>query len=96
MIDPFFLILIALATYRACRFIIEDALPEPVRNAIWKKFPPTHGIGYLITCYWCTSMYVASVFVICSILVPGVMFIICAILAVSAIAGIVSHIMDRG
>lgn len=86
----------ALAVYRICRFIIEDALPEPIRNAIWKKFPPTHGIGYLITCYWCTSFWVASIIIICSILIPSVVFIICAILALSAIAGIVSHIVDRG
>lgn len=90
------LIVYGLAVYRASRFIIEDHLPEPIRNAIWRKFPPSHGIGYLITCYWCTSFWVASIIIICSILIPSVVFIICAILALSAIAGIVSQLVDRG
>lgn len=81
----------ALAVYRICRFIIEDELVEPVRNAIWKKFPPSTKLGYFITCYWCTSFWVASIIIICSILIPSVVFIICAILALSAIAGIISQ-----
>lgn len=90
------LIVYGLAVYRVSRFIIEDTLPEPIRNAIWKKFPPHTTLGYFITCYWCTSFWVASIIIICSILIPSVVFIICAILALSAIAGIVSHIVDRG
>lgn len=86
----------ALAVFRICRLIIEDTITEPIRNAIWKKFPPHTAFGYLITCYWCTSMYVASLIIICSILVPSVVFIICSIFALSALAGIISHIMDRG
>lgn len=86
----------ALAVYRICRFIIEDVIFEKLRNAIWKKFPPHTSIGYLITCYWCTSVYVASLIVICSILVPSVVFIICLVFALSAVAGIISHILDRG
>ena len=84
-----------LAAYRISRFIIEDALPERVRNWIWKRFPPTHGLGYLITCYWCTSVYVATLLVIGYILVPSVMFYVALVLALSATTGIISKLLDR-
>lgn len=95
MIDLITAAILILAVYRATRFVVEDALPEPVRNKIWDRFPPTHGLGYLITCYWCTSFWVATAFVIAYILVPSVVFYISLILALSATTGIISKLLDR-
>ena len=85
----------ALATFRITRFIIEDVLPEPLRNLVWKYFPPHKGIGYLITCYWCTSFWVATLLTIGYILIPSVLFFICLPLALSAVTGIISKYLDR-
>ena len=85
----------ALAAYRVTRFIIEDSLPERVRNAIWNRFPPTHGIGYLITCYWCSGFWVATILTVGYILVPSVMFYIALALALSTTTGIISKLLDR-
>lgn len=85
----------ALAAYRVTRFIIEDSLPERVRNAIWNRFPPTHGIGYLITCYWCSGFWVATLLTVGYILVPSVMFYIALALALSTTTGIISKLLDR-
>ena len=85
----------ALAAYRVTRFIIEDSLPERVRNVIWNRFPPTHGIGYLITCYWCSGFWVATLLTVGYILVPSVMFYIALALALSTTTGIISKLLDR-
>ena len=85
----------ALATFRITRFIVEDVLPEPIRNAIWKRFPPHKGLGHLITCYWCSSVYVATLLTIGYILIPSVLFFICLPLALSAVTGIISKYLDR-
>ena len=95
MIDLVTFLIYALAAYRVTRFIIEDTLPERVRNAIWNRFPPTHGIGYLITCYWCMGFWVATVFTVGYILVPSVMFYIALALALSSAVGITSKLLDR-
>lgn len=94
-IDLITFVIYILAGYRITRFIIEDSLPEPVRNAIWKKFPPTYGIGYLITCYWCSGFWVATLLVIGYILIPSVMFYVALVLALSATTGIISKLLDR-
>lgn len=89
------LLIYVLATYRLTRFVVEDALPEPIRNAIWDRFPPTHGLGYLITCYWCSSFWIATILTTGYILIPSVMFYVALILALSATTGIIEKLLDR-
>lgn len=86
-------IIIALATFRVTRLITTDLIFSPVRGLIWKKFPPSgNGVGYLITCDWCTSLWVASpVFVMYKIWPTPALFV-CGILAVSAVAGLMSRV----
>lgn len=85
----------ALAAYRVTRFIIEDSLPERLRNRIWDRFPPHKGIGYLITCYWCSGFWVATLLTVGYILVPSVMFYVALALALSTTTGIISKLLDR-
>lgn len=89
------LIILALATYRLCRLIIEDTVTERVRSAIWRKCPPSHGVGYLITCYWCTGFWVASLLVLLFIIVPVPTIAASLVLALSALAGIIAARLDR-
>jgi hypothetical protein len=95
MIELTTLLIYVLAGYRITRFIIEDALPETIRNKIWNRFPPSHGVGYLITCYWCSGFWVATLLTIGYILIPSVLFFICLALAISAGIGIISKYLDR-
>ena len=85
----------ALATFRLTRFVVEDVLPEPLRNIIWKRFPPHKGLGYLITCYWCSSFWIATLLTAGYILIHSVLFFICLPLALSAVTGIISKYLDR-
>jgi hypothetical protein len=54
------LIVDALATQRLTRLVVEDAITEPIRNFIFKKFgePEDNRISYLITCPHCASMWI--------------------------------------
>lgn len=95
IIDPFSLIILGLAVYRVCRLIIEDQIFSRVRDAIWEKYPPTHGLGYLLTCYWCTSIWVASLFVVLYMIIPTPTMVTALALAVSAIAGFIAARVNR-
>lgn len=58
--------LIALATYRASRFIALDAFPPVAvpRDWVLRKLGDDHWFSYLITCMWCVSVYVSGVLVL--------------------------------
>jgi hypothetical protein len=92
MIDLLSFILLALAAYRIGKLIIEDVIFEKIREKIFKKFPPeSTKTGYFFTCYWCTSLWVATLLTVGYILVPSIMLIICLPLALSAVVGILSE-----
>lgn len=89
------LVLVVLAAYRATRFLVEDVLFDPVRNWVWKRFPPSTKFGYLFTCYWCMSFWVALAFVILLILLPDFTFVVSLVLAISALVGLIQSRVER-
>ena len=96
MIDPFAFILIALAVYRICRFFIEDRLFDEARERIWRRLPPeTTRTGYFFTCYWCMSIWVAPVMILCYMILPLPTLIVAAILAVSTVVGWIDSFINR-
>lgn len=48
-----------LATARLIRLLTEDTITKAFRRWWLKKHPATTLPGYLITCAWCTSVYLA-------------------------------------
>lgn len=91
VIDPFTFVILALATFRLTRLITTDTIFDPIREKIWNKFPPNRiNIGYLITCDWCTSIWVAPLVVIAYLLAPQVVFVVSLVLATSAVVGILA------
>lgn len=86
----------ALASYRLTRFLVEDHLFNGLREWVWKRWNPGTKLGYLFTCYWCMGFWMSSFVVVGYILVPSVMFIVALVLALSAVVGIISKIVDRG
>jgi hypothetical protein len=50
----------ALATQRLTRLVTEDQITAPLRETVWRYSPPEkNGVGYLITCPHCASIYAA-------------------------------------
>ena len=87
-------VILALATYRITRLITTDALFEPVRERIWKRFSLSTRIGYLVTCNWCMSFWVGS-FVVLSAMIVTELVIVYAVFAVSAVAGLLTAYEDK-
>lgn len=91
----FEIVLLVLAAYRITRLLIEDVIFDAPREAIWRKFPPeTTKIGYLFTCYWCLSLWVAGLVVVLYLLIPVPTLVVAAILAISAVVGMIDHRMN--
>lgn len=87
-------IILGLATYRITRFVTTDALFEPLRERIWKRFPVNTKVGYLFTCNWCMSFWVGSLVVLSAMIITELV-IVYAIFAVSAIAGLLTAYEER-
>lgn len=84
-----------LASYRISRLLTTDEISEPIRRKIWKKYPPeTSLVGYAFTCDWCISMYSAAALLALRGIAPEVSKKVETVLALSAIAGIVSSKMS--
>lgn len=50
----------ALAAKRITRLVVDDAILDDVREAVWDRFPPEENkLGYVITCHSCTSVWAA-------------------------------------
>lgn len=89
------LVIYGLATYRLTRLITRDIITEPVRNWVWKKLPPEKSkVGYLFTCEWCMSIYVASL-LLASSMITSATDIAATLLALSAIAGLLTAYEDK-
>jgi hypothetical protein len=95
--NNFFELLVAgLATYRIARLVVVDEIFSRPRNAVWKKFPPERSkFGYLFTCMWCTSIWVASLLEISRMIIPNVVHPVGIVLAISAIAGLLAAYEEK-
>lgn len=89
-------IILSLAVYRASRLIIEDTVLDRFRNWVWSRFSPDGGgLGYLITCYWCVSFWISSLVIVSYIIVPIPTIAVCAVLALSAAAGVITAWLEK-
>lgn len=95
MDNPIHLLILALATYRLSRLVVEDEITASLRDKIWAKYPPSTKLGYLLTCYWCTSVWISTALIFSYILIPTVTITVALIFALSAVTGIISTRLDR-
>jgi hypothetical protein len=85
--------IISLATFRITRLITTDVILNKLRERVWKKYPPENGgLGYLITCDWCTSIWVASPLVVSYTIADRSTVLVAAIFAASGIAGLINRV----
>jgi hypothetical protein len=95
VVEPLVALILILANYRLARLATVDQITAPLRERIWKRFPPSTQFGYLWTCMWCTSVWTAILLVLCYILIPVPTTIIAAILALSAAVGILDTVVEK-
>lgn len=86
------LLIMALAVTRLTLLVTTDAITAPVRERIWRRYPPERSrYGYLITCNWCTSIYTATAIVSMYRITEGPTLFVSAILALSTVAGLIAN-----
>lgn len=86
-------VLLAVATLRLTRLVIEDDITESLREYVWDRYggPEESKIGYAITCYWCTSIYAATTIMTLYSISKNLGIYVAAILCFSYITGFVSN-----
>lgn len=92
-LTPLDAVVLCLAAYRLTRLVTTDTILEPVRERWWRRFPPSTQPGYLITCDWCTSIWISAPLVMMYSLYPSATIFVCAIFALSAVVGIMAALV---
>jgi len=88
-------VILALAAFRLTHLVTTDAIADGFRTKVWKKFPPSTKIGYLITCNWCTGFWVSIFLVISYLVLPVATLVVSLVLAISASIGLISAWIER-
>jgi hypothetical protein len=77
------IVLVALATYRLTRLVTADRITQKLREAVIAR---GEMVGYLATCDWCLSIWVAPIPSGLIIMFPDNRLILLGLLALSASA----------
>ena len=88
-------VILALAAFRLTHLVTTDAIADGFRTKVWKKFPPSTKIGYLITCNWCTGFWVSIFLVISYLILPVATLVVSLVLDISASIGLISAWIER-
>lgn len=54
------LVVAALAVTRLTRLVVDDQITIGFRRWIFNKLGEDHSVSYLITCPWCSSVWIAA------------------------------------
>ena len=86
-------LLVFLATWRVARFVTVDYLAEPIRV---RADQVGERIGYLFSCPWCLSVWLAPIVAVPAVLWPTnrAVWAVLLVLSASAVAGLLSSIED--
>lgn len=78
-----------MAVYRLTRLLVEDEITEDLREIIFDRFDPRDSkLGYLLTCYWCTSIWSAIIVFGLRKISPATADYLSSVLAASAVTGV--------
>ena len=88
--DLLTLLVLTLAAFRVTLVLTTDVVMEPVRERIWKKWPPSTYFGYFWTCNWCAGTWVAALFTVSWLIAPDFVVMVSLFLAISAVIGLMS------
>ena len=88
------IIVAALATYRLTRLVTADKITEPIRTWVMDR---SQWAGYLVSCDWCLSIWIAPPVALCAILWGDNRLVLVVILwlALSAVVGLLSLVEAR-
>lgn len=76
------------STYRLTKLVNEDYLLKDLRQKVWAKYPKNTKIGYLFTCPWCMSIWMAAGLLLIKQVSPKFYDELCLLLTASAVTGL--------
>lgn len=79
----------ALAVYRLSRLVTQDTITERPRTWITDRYET--GVGTLVQCAWCISVWIAAPVLAATVWIPAAWSWLAALLALSAVAGYLSE-----
>lgn len=103
------MLLAALATWRLSNLLVNEAGPFEVFDWLRAQFDvrwqvetqehylrpgSNNEVGKMLLCVYCTSIWAALFFVALTLLLPGVAFVVTAILALSAVSCVLARYME--
>ncbi len=83
MTSTLLVVLAALSTYRLTRLVTADRILQAPRAWTVRRYPR---LGYLVTCDWCFSIWVAPIPAVAAVLWPDNRLVWVALIALSASA----------
>lgn len=90
------LVVLGLGAFRLTRLMTTDVILNPVREWIWKKSPPSQsGIGYLITCDWCSGIWASSLLVVLYTISVSLAMTVGGVFALAALVGILTAHVEK-
>jgi hypothetical protein len=103
--EPILLVLDGLACYRLTRLVVADTITAPLRDRLAGQRPAVARsmggermivakrprVAEFVHCPWCVSPYLAAAVVACQALAAAPWLYVAAVLAFSAIAGLLSE-----
>lgn len=93
--DWYVLILLALATYRVWRLLAEDAILDPVRRPVLRRFPSEKLVEF-VECPFCAGWWIGIVWWLCWTAWPEWTTIVAVPFALNAVAALVAARLDPG
>lgn len=85
--STFLFVLDALAVFRLTHLLTDDFIAKPIRDQLVRS---AYGVEF-VTCPWCVSIWMAAVVVALQALVPRQWVYAAAVLAFSAITGLLAR-----
>lgn len=76
-----------LAVFRLTRLVVDDHITEGVRQRIWAKHPIDHGLGFAISCVYCSSIWASALVMLARQVAPKLWQPVAELLAMAAVAG---------
>lgn len=93
MIDPYVLVVLAVAVARMTVLMTTDKITQPLRDKVLAKLGPDHMITFGVNCPWCWSIWLS--FPMTAITFFTVSSIWLAILTALAVSWVGSYLADR-
>lgn len=93
MIDPYVLIVLAVAVARMTVLMAMDKITQPLRDAVLAKLGPDHMITFGVNCPWCWSIWLGFPMTALTFATANPIWLI--ILTALAVSWVASYLADR-